>query len=212
MFKYFLVGPVLSAAAYGAGAYYGADAEQVVNKSPDTVYAALSNMVDGSVERDAGITRDDGKRIDTDLKIAASDPGKSMTIHLLLDGQPGASADVTLAPQQDGKATMVSVKLHANHAVLREKLAGSPQARLGFAPDWLLNLTFRPVLKALGEDIEKEQGFANLPGFHSQADWESALPADQQQQLEQWRQYDATRPAVDPNATAQNYMGSRGGN
>jgi len=212
MLKYFLVGPLISVVAYGVGAYYGSDAQQLVNKSPDTVYAALSNMVDGSIERDAGITRDDGQRIDTDLKLAASEPGKSMTMQLLLDGQPGVSADVTLSPQQDGKATLVAVKLHANHAVLRDKLAGSPQARLGYAPDWLLNLTFRPVLKALGEDIEKEQGFASLPGFHSQAEWESSLPADQQQDLQRWRQYDATRPTSDPNAAAQNYMGSAGAN
>ena len=208
MLKFFLLGPLLSAVAYGVGAYYGADAEQLVNKSPDAVYAALSNMVDGSEGRHATTTRDDGKPIETDLKLAASDPGKSMTMQLLLDGQPGVSADVILTPQQEGKATLVSVKLHANHAVLRDRLAGTKQSRLGYAPDWLLNLTFRPVLKALGEDIEKGQGFASLSGSQSQAEWESSLPAGQQQQLEQWRQYDATRPTSDPNAAAQHYMDS----
>jgi hypothetical protein len=212
MYKYLLLGPVLSAVTYGAGAYYGADAEQLVHKSPDTVYAALSNMVEGSPEREASLNGDDGRRIKTDLKLAASDPGKSMSIQLLLDGQPGASADVSLTPQEDGKATLVAVKLHGDHAVLRDRLAGSSQARLAYAPDWLLNLTFRPVLRALGEDIEKEQGFASISGTQSEADWEAKLSPGEQQQVAQWRQYESTQPTVDPDAAAQNYMSSSGSN
>jgi hypothetical protein len=104
------------------------------------------------------------------------------------------------------------VKLHGDHAVLRDRLAGTSQARLAYAPDWLLNLTFRPVLRALAEDIEKEQGFASLSGGESEADWEAKLSPGEQQQVQQWRQYEATRPAVDPDAAAQNYMSGGGAN
>jgi|SoimicmetaTmtHAB_FD_contig_111_1612_length_860_multi_2_in_0_out_0_1 hypothetical protein len=201
-----LIGPALAGIVWLAGSYYGHDAEQLVQKSPDAVYGALSNMVDGSLERDAGITRDDGGRIETDLKLAAFDPGKSMSIQLLFDGQPGASADVTLTPAQGGKATLIAVKLHSDHAVLREKLAGTSQARLAYAPDWLLNLTFRPVLRALGEDIEKEQGFASILGGESDADRQAKLSPDQQREMEQWQQYEAAQPSVDPNADAQKYL------
>ena len=201
-----LIGPILMCVTWVVGSYYCRDAEQLVHKSPAAVYAALSNMVDGSLERDASLTRDDGRKVQTDLKLAASDPDKSMTIQLLLDGQPGASADVTLTPQQDGKATLIAVRLHSDHALLRDKLANTSQARLGYAPDWLLNLTFRPVLRALGEDIEKGRGFASVLGSQSEADWEAKLSPDQQHQMDQWRQYESAQPTTDPNADAQKYL------
>jgi hypothetical protein len=204
-----LIGPALTGIGWLAGSYYGARAEQVVHKSPDEVYAALSQLVDGSKDRFASINRNGGQPVATHLALGESDPGKSMSIQLLLDGKPGAVADVTLAPEQGGQATLVSVKLHGDHAVLRDKLAGSSQARLAYAPDWMLNLTFRPVLRALGEDIEKGQGFASISGGgESEADWEAKLSPDQQRQMQEWRQYDASRPTTDPNADAQNYISS----
>ena len=40
----FLIGPVLAGAGYAAGSYYGADAEQLVHKSPsDTYDATMTN-------------------------------------------------------------------------------------------------------------------------------------------------------------------------
>src|SRR4051812_16584533 len=201
-----LIGPALALIVWVAGSYYGRDAEQLVHKSPDTVYAALSNMVAGSKERAATLTRDDGRKVETLLNLAASDPDKSMAIQLTFDGQPGASADVTLTPQEGGAATLIAVKLHGDYAVLHDQLVGTSQERLAYAPDWLLNLTFRPVLKALGEDIEKGQGFANIPAFESQADREAKLSADQRRQVSEWRQYESAQPMSDPNADAQKYL------
>jgi hypothetical protein len=168
-------------------------------------------MVAGSKERSATLTRQDGRKVETALNIANSDPDKSMAIQLTFDRQPGVSAHVTLTPQEGGAATLMAVKLHGNYAVLHDMLAGTKEARLAYAPDWLLNLTFRPVLRALGEDIEKERGFASLSGGESQADWEAKLSPGEQQQVAAWRRYEAARPATDPNADAQRYM-SGGGN
>jgi hypothetical protein len=209
MFK-LLLGPALALVVWAAGAFYGRDAEQLVHKSPASVYAALENMVGRSREDPGTLTRDDGRKVETILNLAASDPDKSMAIQLLFGDKPGATADVTLTPQDEGKATLIKVRLHGDYAVLHDMLAGTREARLAYAPDWLLNITFRPVLKALGEDIEKGQGFANIPTFQSQADYEANLSAEQQQQMSQWRQYESTQPTTDPNAAAQNYLS--GGN
>jgi hypothetical protein len=206
VFRKLLIGPALLGATCLGGSYYGRDAEQRVAKDPDTVYSAISQLVEGSETRGASLDREDGKRVETDLKLAASDPGKSMSVQLLLDGQPGATADVAFAPDEDGKATLVSVRLHSDHAVLRDKLAGTSQARLAFAPDWLLNITFRPVLRAIAEDIEKEQGFASASGSQSEAQ----LTPEQQREQQAWQQYQAAQPTTDPNQAARDYLSQSG--
>jgi hypothetical protein len=72
-------------------------------------------------------------------------------------------------------------------------------------------LTVRPLLQQLAQQIETGQQ-AEIPGM-SQADWESSLPPDQQREVQQYRQYEASRPTVDPDADAQRYMsGSQNGN
>ena len=61
-----------------------------------------------------------------------------------------------------------------------------------------------PLLKQLGEQIEKGQPVA-IAGM-SEADWESSLPPDQQKQVQDYRQYEASAPTMDPDAAARNYM------
>jgi len=91
-------------------------------------------------------------------------------------------------------------------AVLRDKLAGTKQARLAYAPDWLLNLTFRPVLKSIGEDIEKEQDFASILRSGSEADGNGMSSPEQQRMMDARQQYEATQPISDPNADAEKYL------
>jgi hypothetical protein len=38
----------------------------------------------------------------------------------------------------------------------------------------------------------------------AEAQWENNLSEDQRNQMAEWRQYDATRPSLDPDAAAQN--------
>lgn len=126
-----------------------------------------------------------------------------------MEGKPAGTADIVFTPQNDGKDRLMSVKLHAQGAVIREELAGTSKAKLGYAPDWLLNLAFRPVLQKLAAQIESGAQIGDpMRGFQSQADWESSLPPDKQRQMEEWRQYDASRPTTDPNADAQRYLNS----
>ena len=97
----------------------------------------------------------------------------------------------------------MTVRIHSDHAVLREALAGTSKARLAYAPDWMLNLTARPLLRQIAGQIEQGQAVGDpMHGFQSQADWEASLPPDKQRQMQEWRQYDASRPMTDPDADA----------
>ena len=110
-------------------------------------------------------------------------------------------------PRNGGKDTLMTVRIHTDHAVLREALAGTSKARLAYAPDWMLNLTARPLLRQLAGQIEQGQAVGDpMHGFQSQADWEASLPPDKQREVQEWRQYDASRPMTDPNADAQKFL------
>jgi hypothetical protein len=129
---------------------------------------------------------------------------QQLLVHVLFNGREGATTEIDFVPQNDGKDTLVSGKVHGDRAVLGEALAGSSSARLAYAPDWMLNLLMlRPLLQQVAQQIEQGQP-AQVPGM-SEAEWESSLPPDQQQQVQAWRQYDATRPSVDPDADARKF-------
>jgi hypothetical protein len=70
----------------------------------------------------------------------------------------------------------------------------------------MLNLlTVRPLLKQWAQQIENGEQ-ATVPSYASQADWESSLPPDQQKQVQDYRQYEAAAPTMDPSADAQRYV------
>ena len=207
----FLVGPVLMGTGYLAGSYYGSDAEQVVHKSPEVTYAGVEQAL--SHVRPSGTTFfEGGAQIPYELKVEPT-AGERLVVTLTFNGQQGAQADINFVPRNDGKDTLVTAKIHADHSVLRTALAGTDKARLAYAPDWMLNLTLKPILKQLAEQIEQGQN-ATVQGMteaDAEAQWESNLSDDQKQQLSEWRQYDATRPVVDPNADARNYANGNAG-
>lgn len=199
----FLIGPVLMGTGYAAGSYYGRDAEQLVHKSPSVTYAAVEQAIANA--GDHGTTSFEGGT-PTPYELTVD---RTYNQHLVLDilfaGQQGAQAELTFTPQADGKDTLITARMHGDRAVLRTALAGTSNARLAYAPDWMLNLTVRPLLQQLAQQIEQDQP-ASLGGGPTQADaeaqWEANLSADQRQQVSAWQQQQATRPSVDPNAAA----------
>lgn len=198
-----LIGPVLTGVGYAAGSYYGADAEQLVHKSPDVVQAAVEQAV---TDRAGTMQLDNGRAVPYETKVDEPAAGQ-LVIHVLMDGKQSAQANVSLTPQNGGQGTLIALKIHADRAVLREELSGTSKEKLAYAPDWMLNLTMRPVLQKLAESIEKGDALGDpMQGFQSEADWESSLPPDQQKKVQDWRQYEASKPTVDPNADAQRYM------
>jgi hypothetical protein len=203
-----LIGPVVSGVGYAAGSYYGADAEQLVRKSPDEVHAAVEQAVS---DRAGTMQLEGGKPVRYETKVDEADDGR-LVLRLLMAGKQAVETDASFMSRNGGHDTLVAVKVHADHAVLRDALAGTSQAKLAYAPDWMLNLAIRPLLQKLAGQIENGEGLGDpLQGFQSEADWEASLPPEKQKELQQWRQYDASRPTTDPNADAQRYM-TGGGN
>jgi hypothetical protein len=204
----FLIGPALMGAGYVAGSFYGADAEQLVHKSPSAAYAAVEDSLAGVPDR--GSTHfDGGTPMPYELKIDRTFDQR-LVVTLLFAGQQGAQADVLFTPHNDGKDTLITTRVHTDHAVLRLVLAGTSKARLAYAPDWMLNLTIRPILQQLAQQIEQggaaRDAIQGLMPADAEAQWEAQQTSQQREQVAEWQQYQATRPAVDPNADAQRFM------
>ena len=156
----FLIGPVLMGTGYLAGSYYGSDAEQLVHKSPEVTYAGVEQALDNV--RPSGTTFfDGGTPIPYEMKVDHT-PDQRLVVTLLFNGQQGAEADITFTPRNDGKDTLIATRIHADRSVLRTALAGTDKARLAYAPDWMLNLTMKPVLKQVAEQIEQGEAATHV--------------------------------------------------
>jgi len=201
-----LIGPALTGIGYLAGSHYGAQAYQIVHKSPGETYSGVSHALDNIPEK--GTSQVEGKAVPYELRIERQ-PDRELIVHVLFGGREGGMTQIDFTPQSDG--TMMTAKAHGDRAVLGEALAGTSKARLAYAPDWMLNLlAVRPLLQQLARQIETGQQ-ASIGGM-TEADYEAQLPEDQQKQIEAWRQYDASRPMVDPSEDAKNYIQGNSGN
>ena len=202
----FLIGPVLVGVGYGAGSYYGSDAEQLVHKSPSVTYAAVETAL-GNMRQSGTTFFDGGTPVPYELHIDHT-LDQRLVVTLLFAGKQGAEADIDFTPQDGGASTLIATRIHADRSVLRPVLAGTSKARLAYAPDWMFNLTFKPVLQQLAAQIE-QGGVGHFDGLsegEAQAQWESNLSDAQRNEVAEWRQYDATRPATDPDADAQHSL------
>lgn len=195
-----LLGPAVVGLGYAAGSYCGSDAEQLVHKSPSVTYAAVEQAL-ANVAQSGTTSFDGGTPTRYELHIDRT-LDQRLVVAILFGGKQGAEADIDFTPQDGGASTLVATRIHADRSVLRPVLAGTSKARLAYAPDWMFNVTFKPVLQQLAAQIEQGQS-AQIQGVsegEAEAQWESSLSGDQKQQLAQWRQYDATRPSTDLDA------------
>lgn len=204
-----LVGPVLVGAGYAAGSYYGSDAEQLVHEDPSFTYAVIDQAL-GNIRPSGNTFFEGGTPVPYEIKVDHT-PGEKVQVRLFFAGKQGAEADVSFIPENGGRDTMMRAQVHADRGVLRQVLAGTDKARLAYAPDWMLNLTFKPLLQQVASQIEHGE-IARLQGLspgEAQAQWEANLSDEERGKLAEWRQYQATQPAIDPDAAAQNYMDSK---
>lgn len=197
----FVAGPVLVGTGYLAGSIYGADAEQLVRKSPSDTYSGVSHAI-GNVRSSGTTFFDGGTPMPYEIRVDR-DPDKHMLVKLYFDGKLAATADLSFLPKNDGKDTLIVAKLDGDRSVMRAALAGTSKARLAYAPDWMLNLSAKPLIAQLATQIEQgaPTDLGMSPG-EAQAQWEASLSDEQRAQVSEWRQYDASRPSVDPNASA----------
>lgn len=199
-----LIGPALVGTGYAAGSFYGADSEQLVRKSPAATYAAVERAL-ANIHHSGTTFFDGGTPMSYEIKVDRTDDER-LVVTLLFDGQQGASADLIFAPRDNGQATLITTRIHGERSVLGTALAGTSKARLAYAPDWMLNLTAKPVLQQLAQQIEHGES-ASIGGSEApdpRAQWEANLTPEQRGQVAAWQQYQATKPIVDPSAAAQN--------
>ena len=205
-----LIGPLLAGSGWIAGSVYGRDSEQLVHKSPSDTYAAFEQALDNVP--DSGMTSfQGGTPVPYEMKVDRV-ADRQLVVTLSFAGRQGASAEIDFAPENGGQATLVSARIHGDRSVLGSVLAGTSNARLAYAPDWILNLSARPLLGQLADEIDRGE-LARFTGPTSEGEaealWEQQNATDEQRNEEQvWRQYDATRPAVDPDAAAAEASGT----
>ena len=193
----FLIGPALLGAAYLIGSIYGADVEQLVHKSPSVTYAGVEQAL-GNVRSSGTTFFDGGTPMPYELKVERV-ADQHLLVTLFFSGKQGAQADLTFTPQNDGSDTLITARLNSDRGVLRSALAGTSKARLAYAPDWMLNLSAGPVLQQLAGQIERGvTADIGLSSSNAQAQWEANLSNEERSAVAEWRQYEATRPAIDP--------------
>jgi len=199
-----LIGPLLTGAGWMAGSYYGASIEQVVRKSPESTYDGVSQALE-RIPQSGTTAFEGGQPMPYAVEVDRT-PGKRLLVRLKFDGRQAAETELLFHPQNGGNETLVTASVHKDRAVLTHALAGTSRARLAYAPDWMLNLlTVRPLLQQVGEKIERGE-MAEIFGGSAQAEWEASLPPEQQREVQEWRQYSASKPTVDPGADAERYL------
>jgi hypothetical protein len=97
-----LIGPALTGVGYAAGSYYGADAEQLVHKSPGTVQEAVEQALSG---REGTMDLEGGKPVPYEVRLDPAAGDGKLTAHLIMAGRPGVDADVSFSAQDNGDAT-----------------------------------------------------------------------------------------------------------
>jgi hypothetical protein len=132
--------------------------------------------------------------------------GERLVVHVMFDGKEGATTEFRFTPRDNGESTLVTAKAHGSYDVLHTALSGTSSAALAYAPDWMINMfALGPQLHKVAAQIESGQA-TSMDGFQSAAEWESSLPPDKQKEVQEWRQNQATRPEVNPDADAQRFM------
>ena len=202
--RVFLIGPTLLGLIHLTGSVLANDVTQIVRKRPATVYADLSSAI--SVSPLSGTMQlEGGKPVPYHVRVDRT-PGERLVLHMLLDGREAGQVDVAFTPEDGGEATLMTAKVDSVGKVIREELAGTDKAKLGYAPDWVFNFAIDGTLKELAAQIEQGTLMAQ-PTRSFMGGAEGEMSAEERQQREAWRQYNASRPMTDPNADADRYMG-----
>lgn len=183
-----------------AGSFLADDVRQVVQKRPAVVYDNVSTAL-ANTPMSGTMQLEGGELVPYRLKVDRG-PGEHLVVHLMLDGGEAGQIDLSFTPENGGESTLIIAKVASDGKVVREELAGTDKAKLGYAPDWLLNFAFGKSLREAAVEIEKGSFV-----FDPVGGGEASMTVEEQQQIDRWRQYEATRPTTDPNAAADAYMG-----
>ena len=202
--RIFLIGPALLGLTHIAGSILVDDVRQVVHKRPAVVYDNVSTAL-ANTPQSGTMQLEGGKPVPYRISVDRS-PGERLVVHLMLDGRKAGQIDLSFTPEDGGENTLIIAKVDSDGKVVREELAGTDKAKLGYAPDWLLNFAFGKSLREAAEQMEQGSFIVDAAGgFAGSGD--ASMTVEERQQMDRWRQYEATRPPTDPNAAADAYMG-----
>ena len=202
------------AGLWALGGIGGTDAEVTVHKSPQAVYAAVSDAFD-QVEMSEVIPADDGGSVSLQVTVER-EPGESLTSAVLVDGEEAARVEFTVSPADGGAATRLTGDIEVDQAVLHRHLADGPNQDVTRIPEFAFDMAMKAALRDMAEKIEAGmpiaspgQSLAELRMQHRQG-----TPSNVNEQMaqagrryaEQEKMRQATAPTLDPNAAAREYL------
>lgn len=149
----FLIGPALLGAAHLVGSIFADDTSETVHQRPDFVYSTVSEALANTPDSGT-IEFESGPPVSYSLSVDRN-PGKHMIIHVRFNGREAGQIDLRFLPENGGKETLIVAKVKSDGKVVREELAGTDKAKLGYAPDWLLTFAFGRSLRESAQEIEQ---------------------------------------------------------
>lgn len=149
----FLIGPALLGAAHIAGSTLADDTREIVRQRPAVVYSTVSEAL-ANTPQSGTIEFESGPPVPYSISVDRT-PGEHMIVHVKFNGRKAGQVDLRFQPENGGKETLIIAKVESDGKVVREELAGTEKAKLGYAPDWLLTFAFGRSLRESAEAIEQ---------------------------------------------------------
>ena len=203
--RLFLIGSaVFGVAGVAAFSGSGTDAQQLVQRPPEAVYASFSQAL-GSLETGGPAQLPDSATT-MEIKVAKDYPN-SIDVTVLLNQQQAGEAHFTFAGKDDGAATLVTGDVEMDRKVVRAAFAGQPGGEFAKAPDLALKLGMKQMLSEAAKKIEAGEPIGdsdfNLREIIAR---EQRMSGAERREEERQRQEQAAAPMLDPNEAARDYL------
>ena len=149
----FLIGPALLGAAHIVGSTFADDTREIVHQRPAFVYSTVSQAL-ANYPQSGSFQFESGPPVPYSISVDRN-AGKHMVIHVKFNGREAGLIDLRFEPENGGEETLIVARVESDGKVLREELAGTEHAKLGYAPDWLLTFAFGRSLRESAQEIEQ---------------------------------------------------------
>ena len=154
-----LIGPALLGVTHIAGSMLADDTREIVRQRPAFVYSTVSQALANAPESGT-MEFESGPPVPYSISVDRN-PGQHMVIHVKFNGSEAGQIDLRFLPENGGKETLIVARVESDGKVVREELAGTENAKLGYAPDWLLTFAFGRSLRETAQEIERGAIMAN---------------------------------------------------
>jgi hypothetical protein len=193
----------------GCGLAGSHDADQIVKKDPETVYAALDSAFSDAIsEGNNGAAAEHGQVTTIDR-----DPGKSLDLKVMIQGRQAVRMRFGVEPANGGADTRLTGDIDVDQAVLRESIReqGGDDAKLPAIPSFAFDMAMKKVVAEIGQKIEAGEPLNGSRSTLAMATTPEPSPSASESRWEQSRRQEAaTKPMVDPDADARKYLNQPG--